>query len=169
MRYLHARIIGLALCLMFSLASLASGNLLVERYNISYLDLSNGLPHNNVSDIFKDSNGFLWISTYGGGLVRYDGYSMMVPRLDLNSKSCRSVTEDPFRRLWVAFDEGIDIVDLRTMKSVIPDHPDLKKLLAQSSISCCMAVSVDTVLPSPISRNNPQCGLSIIHCIAVRW
>lgn len=136
MRYLHARIIGLALCLMFSLASLASGNLLVERYNISYLDLSNGLPHNNVSDIFKDSNGFLWISTYGGGLVRYDGYSMMVPRLDLNSKSCRSVTEDPFRRLWVAFDEGIDIVDLRTMKSVIPDHPDLKKLLAQSSISC---------------------------------
>ena len=116
--------------------SMAQSTLLTERYNLSFLDLSNGLPHNNVSDIYKDSNGFLWISTYGGGLVRYDGYSMMVPRLDLNSKSCRSVTEDPFRRLWVAFDEGIDIVDLRTMKSVIPDHPELKKLLEQSSISC---------------------------------
>ena len=124
------------LALWWTALGIAQTTMLTERYNLSFLDLSNGLPHNNVRDIFKDSNGFLWISTYGGGLVRYDGYSMMVPRLGLNSKSCRSVTEDPFRRLWVAFDEGIDIVDLRTMKSVIPDHPELKKLLMQSSICC---------------------------------
>ena len=36
-----------------------AGNLLTERYNLTYLDLSNGLPHNHVSDIFKDSSGFL--------------------------------------------------------------------------------------------------------------
>lgn len=124
------------LALWWTALGMAQTTMLTERYNLSFLDLSNGLPHNNVRDIFKDSNGFLWISTYGGGLVRYDGYSMMVPRLDLNSKSCRSVTEDPYHRLWVAFDEGIDIVDLRTMKSVIPDHPELKKLLMQSSICC---------------------------------
>ena len=134
MRYLHARMIGLTLCLLLSLACLGSGNILTERYNQSYLNLSNGLPHNNVSDIFKDSNGFLWISTYGGGLVRYDGYDMMTPRLDLNSKSCRSITEDNFHRLWVAFDEGIDIIDLMTMNSVIPDHAELHKLISQSSI-----------------------------------
>ena len=124
------------LALWWTALGMAQTTMLTERYNLSFLDLSNGLPHNNVRDIFKDSNGFLWISTYGGGLVRYDGYSMMVPRLGLNSKSCRSVTEDPYHRLWVAFDEGIDIVDLRTMKSVIPDHPELKKLLMQSSICC---------------------------------
>ena len=107
------------LALWWTALGIAQTTMLTERYNLSFLDLSNGLPHNNVRDIFKDSNGFLWISTYGGGLVRYDGYSMMVPRLGLNSKSCRSVTEDPYHRLWVAFDEGIDIVDLRTMKSVI--------------------------------------------------
>ena len=45
-----------------------AANLLTERYNLTSLDLSNGLPHNHVSDIFMDSNGFLWISTYGGGL-----------------------------------------------------------------------------------------------------
>ena len=60
-------------------------NVLTERYNVSYLDLSSGLPHNNISDIFEDSSGFLWISTFGGGLVRYDGYGVMEPRLDLNS------------------------------------------------------------------------------------
>lgn len=128
------RFVGLILSLVFSLTCMGSGNVLTERYNQSYLDLSNGLPHNNVSDIFRDSNGFLWISTYGGGLVRYDGYDMMAPRLDLNSKSCRSITEDNFHRLWVAFDEGINIIDLMTMKSVIPNHAELRKLLSQSSI-----------------------------------
>ena len=128
------RLVGLILSLVLSLTCMGSGNILTERYNQSFLDLSNGLPHNNVSDIFKDSNGFLWISTYGGGLVRYDGYDMMAPRLDLNSKSCRSITEDNFHRLWVAFDEGINIVDLMTMKSVIPNHAELRKLLSQSSI-----------------------------------
>ena len=128
------RFVGLIFSLVFSLTCMGSGNILTERYNQSYLDLSNGLPHNNVSDIFRDSNGFLWISTYGGGLVRYDGYDMMAPRLDLNSKSCRSITEDNFHRLWVAFDEGINIIDLMTMKSVIPNHAELRKLLSQSSI-----------------------------------
>ena len=83
-----------------------------------------------------DSNGFLWISTYGGGLVRYDGYGVMEPHLDLNSKSCRSITEDNFHRLWVAFDEGINIIDLKTMKAVTPDHPELQKLLVLPSIRC---------------------------------
>ena len=113
-----------------------AGNLLTDRYNLTSLDLSNGLPHNHVSDIFMDSNGFLWISTYGGGLVRYDGYGVMEPRLDLNSKSCRSITEDQFHRLWVAFDEGINIIDLRTMKAVTTDNPELQKLLVLPAIRC---------------------------------
>lgn len=113
-----------------------SGNVLTERYNLTYLDLSNGLPHNYVNDIFRDSSGFLWISTYGGGLVRYDGYGVMEPRLDLNSKSCRSIAEDDFHRLWVAFDEGINIIDLKTMKAVVPDHPGLRDLLTLPSMKC---------------------------------
>ena len=126
----------LTLSLFHSFTFSFAGNLLTERYNLTSLDLSNGLPHNHVSDIFMDSNGFLWISTYGGGLVRYDGYGVMEPRLDLNSKSCRSITEDRFQRLWVAFDEGINIIDLKTMKAVTPVHPELQKLLVLPSIRC---------------------------------
>ena len=125
----------LTVVMVFSHLSFA-GNLLTDRYNLTSLDLSNGLPHNHVSDIFMDSNGFLWISTYGGGLVRYDGYGVMEPRLDLNSKSCRSITEDQFHRLWVAFDEGINIIDLRTMKAVATDNPELQKLLVLPAIRC---------------------------------
>ena len=122
--------------LLLSSSHSAAGNILTERYNLTSLDLSNGLPHNHISDIFMDSNGFLWISTYGGGLVRYDGYGVMEPRLDLNSKSCRSITEDNFHRLWVAFDEGINIIDLKTMRAVTPVHPELQKLLVLPSIRC---------------------------------
>ena len=130
------RFVVVLVTMLFSLACHASGNILTERYNLTYLDLGNGLPHNNVRDIFQDSNGFLWIATYGGGLVRYDGYGVKELRLELNSKSCRSITEDNFHRLWVAFDEGINIVDLRTLTSVSLDHPDLKKLIVQPAIRC---------------------------------
>ena len=105
----------IALALSIAIGSKAQEALLTERYNVSYLDLGNGLPHNNVSAIFVDSNGFLWIGTYGGGLVRYDGYSMMSPIVKLNSNSCKSITEDRFKRLWVAYDEGTNVIDLKTM------------------------------------------------------
>ena len=113
------------LALIILALSIANGGkaqdaLLTERYNVSYIDLSNGLPHNNVSAIFTDSNGFLWIGTYGGGLVRYDGYGVMYPMLKLNSNSCKSIAEDQFKRLWVAYDEGTNVIDLRTMSGAVP-------------------------------------------------
>ena len=108
------------LALSIANGSKAQDALLTERYNVSYIDLSNGLPHNNVSAIFTDSGGVLWIGTYGGGLVRYDGYGMMYPMLKLNSNSCKSIAEDRFRRLWVAYDEGTNVIDLNTMSGAVP-------------------------------------------------
>ena len=133
----------LLLAVWTAVCSMAHETILTERYNLSYLDLSNGLPHNNVSCLYTDSNGFLWIATYGGGLVRYDGYGMMSPVLGLRSLSCKSIAEDRFKRLWVAFDEGINIIDLRTMLPVIPKsaHEDISKLLNSS----CVKTYCDTL------------------------
>ena len=115
---------------------MAQGSMLTERYNPSYLDLGNGLPHNNVSALFTDSNGFLWVGTYGGGLVRYDGFGMYSPTLGLGSLSCKSITEDPFKRLWVAFDEGTSVIDLHTMLQTVPttQKGDVSALLAKSGV-----------------------------------
>ena len=120
MRRIRQLLTVIFLALFIANGSKAQDALLTERYNVSYIDLSNGLPHNNVSAIFTDSNGFLWIGTYGGGLVRYDGYGMMYPMLRLNSNSCKSITEDRFKRLWVAYDEGTNVIDLQTMSGAIP-------------------------------------------------
>ncbi len=133
-------VVGVLLVLM---GARAGAMVLTERYNVSYLDLRNGLPHQNVSSIFVDSGGFLWVGTYGGGLVRYDGYGMMTPAMWLKSNSCKSIAEDHFRRLWVAFDEGTNIIDLRTMTGVLPEtlDPALQQLLSEPSTKAyCDAV-----------------------------
>lgn len=130
------RLTTVILSCMLSLTVWASGNILTERYNLSYINLENGLPHNNVSSLYTDSNGFLWIATYGGGLVRYDGYGMMTPMLGLKSLSCKSIAEDRFKRLWVTFDEGTNVIDLRTMLPVMPnsDKDNLASLLSQAGV-----------------------------------
>lgn len=100
-----------------------SQNTLVERYNCSILNMSCGLPNNFVDDIYMDHNGFIWISTRGGGLVRYDGYDYQYfgvgnQGISLRSNSCRNVYEDGFHRLWIAFEEGIEVLDLETLEPV---------------------------------------------------
>ena len=84
-----------------------------------------GMPNNFADDIFQDSYGFVWISTHGGGLVRYDGFNYMNFNLgssgiSLRSNSCRNVYEDHFKRLWIAFEEGPQVLDLKTMQPFIP-------------------------------------------------
>ena len=112
--------------LTFWVGTLVAQNVLTDQYNMTCLDLSTGLPHNNVNQVFADSQGFMWISTYGGGVVRYDGYSFT--RLEAKdlmvSNSSKGFAEDGHHRLWVAFDEGTVVVDMRTMSRVTPTYGD---------------------------------------------
>ncbi len=117
-------ILSLIAALFITLSSFAQGSL-PSRFNVSYLNMAAGMPNNFADDIFLDSYGFVWISTHGGGLVRYDGFNYMNFNLgssgiSLRSNSCRNVYEDHFKRLWIAFEEGPYVLDLKTMQPVIP-------------------------------------------------
>lgn len=57
-----------------------------NQYRFSQLDISNGLSHNQVNCIFKDSEGFMWFGT-ASGLNRYDGYAFKVFKHDSNNKN----------------------------------------------------------------------------------
>ena len=46
-------------------------------YNFKNFTTRNGLPHNYINDIYKDSAGFVWIATRNG-VCRYDGYNFRV-------------------------------------------------------------------------------------------
>ena len=127
-------ILSLIAALFITLSSFAQGGL-PSRFNVSYLNMAAGMPNNFADDIFQDSYGFVWISTHGGGLVRYDGFNYMNFNLgssgiSLRSNSCRNVYEDHFKRLWIAFEEGPQVLDLKTMQPVIPPCEN-KKVEAQ--------------------------------------
>ena len=102
----------------------AADNLL-DKYILNRMDMRSGMPSNNVSDIFADSNGFVWVSTIGGGIARYDGYTFFSPMtynmgFSPMSNSCLNMTEDKFKRLWISYEEGTDVVALSTMQKVTP-------------------------------------------------
>lgn len=118
-----------------------SGN--VEQYNSIKLNISNGMPSNHVNDIYKDSNGFVWIATYGAGLLRYDGYTVAnfshVPSGNswtMGSNSCLSVSEDKFHRLWAVYDEFTQVIDLSTMSpaTVLYNNVRAKKILKEPAL-----------------------------------
>ena len=147
------------LLLHLLIGSVAAKNVLTDRYNMTCLDLAAGLPHNNVNQIFADSQGFVWISTYGGGAVRYDGYSFTMPVLiatphsdqrsekrltRMSSNSCKGFAEDRHHRLWVAFDEGTVVVDLRTMDCVAPFVSDKRSVISDKLTQNTVKVYCDS-------------------------
>lgn len=67
MKYIH--IIVLMFIASFAMAS--------EKYCFDHLTMDKGLSHNQVNDVYKDEDGFIWFST-AWGLDRYDGYEMKV-------------------------------------------------------------------------------------------
>ena len=127
-KFFHIIILYIALA---SPAFLWAQESFTNRYNTIYITMNEGLPNNFVDDIYKDRQGFLWISMSGGGLSRYDGYEFVnftpaTPHCRLKSNFIRKVYEDNFQRLWVVSEGGTDIIDLTTMQSVLPHDPRKK-------------------------------------------
>nr|MBP7472842.1 helix-turn-helix domain-containing protein [Prevotella sp.] len=132
-------ILSIVAALLISL-NISAMDGLTTGYNMSCLNIMSGLPSNSVDDIFQDSYGFIWISTHGGGLVRYDGYGYMYmgvgnQGISLKSNFCRNVTEDNFHRLWVAFEEYVDVIDLQNMNP-----------MSRSSFNICKTQSLTNQL-----------------------
>ena len=60
-----------------SLSLFAKENVVQDNgYHFGNYDKSDGLLHNQINDIFQDSQGFIWIATYQG-LSRFDGITFM--------------------------------------------------------------------------------------------
>ncbi len=83
------------------------------RYDISYLDVDQGLPISNVRDIFHDSRGFLWIGT-DLGVLQYDGkhVSLFSKKEGLSGNIVWGIYEDSKGNMWfTTLDGGITKYD----------------------------------------------------------
>ncbi len=100
----------------------------LSMYNVGYLTVSEGLPHNYVDDVYRDSRGFLWIGLGGGGLSRYDGsefinFNITSADYPIVGNFAVEMAEDRFERLWVATEGGLCVLNLYTLAmEEIEDH-----------------------------------------------
>ncbi len=92
-----------------------------EYYHFSKLNTYNGLSHNQVNAILKDSEGFLWFGTMSG-LNRYDGYSFKIYRKEPNDSTSLydndilSLFELPGGKMWVVTRAGACIYNSEVEK-----------------------------------------------------
>lgn len=77
------------------------------------LSISNGLAHNGVTSMLRDTKGYLWIGTYDG-LCRYNGkqttvFKNKVDSRILNSNRVRALCEDAQGTIWIGTDVGLSV------------------------------------------------------------
>lgn len=134
------RILIFLICLM-QLPPLFSESMdrFFSQYNFKFITESAGLPYSFVSDIFKDSEGYVWVATHYG-IGRYDGYQFLnygtqTEPICLKNDFVHKVCEDNFRRLWIASEGGIDILNLDTYVLVelpVPSDSPLRRLMNEN-------------------------------------
>lgn len=108
-------------------------------YRTRSIGTYDGLPGDNVQQVYQDSEGYLWFATRNG-LARYDGSSMDVFKSDmrrgdiLTDNSINCVAEDSLNRLWIGTFEGLNYYDKRTATLHKISRPEFKG----NPISCIL-------------------------------
>ncbi|MFO7864424.1 MAG: two-component regulator propeller domain-containing protein [Salinivirgaceae bacterium] len=98
--------------------------------DIKYLDVDQGLNSSYVFMSITDKNDMLWMGTYNGGLVRYDGRSFLTFTKEhgMPENSVRSIFADNENRLWIGTPgSGVVLFDGRNIIR-LPDIPTLRNL-----------------------------------------
>ena len=92
-------------CLIITLLCFSS-LMHASEFMFKHLEVKDGLSNNQVLDIFKDSEGFMWFAT-ASGLNRYDGCQMTLFRSNnadpasLPDNYIKSIQEDYKGNLWI--------------------------------------------------------------------
>lgn len=85
----------------------------------THITSEDGLSLNGVTQIYQDSQGFMWFGTYNG-LNRYDGYNFKIflpnpsdPN-SISNHSIYSIIEDKYGYIWIATLDGLNRYDRKT-------------------------------------------------------
>ena len=97
---------------------------------IERLSRDSGLPDQDINGIYFDERGYAWISTFGGGLVRYDGDSFIRFSENTDTESIGGIVsqcrEDRYGRLWVPEAGGLHILDMKSF-TLLGDFPGMSR------------------------------------------
>lgn len=94
-----------------------------SRFSFASITMNEGLPYNFVDDIIKSSDGYLWVTTYGGGVARYDGHEFVTFQTNVTDKKrvlksnfVEKLAEDSFHRIWMAGEAGIELLSTENLQ-----------------------------------------------------
>lgn len=88
-----------------------------KQYNFRQISIEQGLPGQNVRQVYQDYNGIMWISVEAIGLCRYDGrsfhlYSNSIENEgSISSNYVNAILEDADSNLWIATENGLNRYD----------------------------------------------------------
>ena len=77
-------------------------------HSFSFFTRRQGMQHDDISSIIQDSKGNIWMGTYGGGLIRFDGlhfYHYTVAE-GLDQNHILAVLEDQHGHIWLGTRSG---------------------------------------------------------------
>lgn len=140
------RLILLLLCAVATLVP-AQGALGASGFRSRHITTTDGLPSDNVQQVFQDSEGYLWFATRSG-LGRYDGFSTEVYKSNarngdiLTNNSITALAEDNSHRLWIGTADGLNVFDKTSAELRRIERDEFQG----NSISCILATREGRVL-----------------------
>jgi ligand-binding sensor domain-containing protein len=86
---------------------------------------ANSLSHNFITSLLEDRDGILWITTYGGGLNRFDPSTHQFTRYQHDKADSTSISSDRLfdavqshdGKLWLGANPGLILFDPKTGRS----------------------------------------------------
>lgn len=143
-----------------------------------HISTQEGLSHNSVFSILKDSRGFMWFAT-DDGLNKYDGYKFTPYKHDplnlhsISSSSINALLEDDQQNIWVASAGGIDRFDRQREIFIRYRHHNpglaIKNIFQDSKKNIWLGTSDGLCLFNPAKssfkfyKNNPGDANSLSH------
>lgn len=118
----------------------------LEDVTVTPLNNADQLPVNEITQIFQDSEGFVWYGTTDG-LCRDDGYNIHVFRKDVfhpelvDVNSVTDIAEDHSNHLWISTASGLLRMDRATFEMVRVGDDELQ----QSHVDYLLAASDGTI------------------------
>ena len=105
-------------------------------------DINSGLPHNEINDIIKDHQGYIWIAT-DNGISRYDGYNFF----NFNSSTHPTIFKD--NRILKIEQQGEGLYVLTAGDGLIELHPKtntFKKVYSSNPVALTFSNDTTAIL-----------------------
>jgi ligand-binding sensor domain-containing protein/serine phosphatase RsbU (regulator of sigma subunit) len=97
-----------------------SANIFPQVNNFKIYSIDQGLPVSTIFTMIRDSRGYLWLGTIGGGVSRFDGYSFFTfnQKNGLPDNNVRTILEDSKGHLWFGTYGGVSFYDGYSIRNI---------------------------------------------------